>query len=114
MIKSFEDTKIEMSTLISTQLFGDDVVDENVVKAVLDDDGFVIDFNRKFGDYKHLGVYGFTRETLLKVVSYKQTKNEKSRKLEQMRALDNGIKIKSVVTDKDSLSINIISDLNLV
>tara|TARA_R100000805_G_C3547693_1_gene60636 strand:- start:456 stop:602 length:147 start_codon:yes stop_codon:yes gene_type:complete len=44
-------------------------------------------------------------------VSYKQTQNEKDRNLEQMRALDNGIKIKAVLTDKDALSINTPEDL---
>ena len=111
LIQLFEDSDVEMSTLVSTQLFGSDLLDENVVKAVLDNDDFAIDFHRTHGTYKHLGIYAFTKETLLKFVSHTQTKNEKSRKLEQMRALDNGIKIKSVITDKDSLSINVKQDL---
>ena len=111
LIRSFENPNVAMSTLVSTQLFDYDMMDENVVKTILDDNNFVIDFDRKYGTYKHLGVYAFTKETLLKFVSFNQTENEKNRKLEQMRALDNGIKIKSVVTDKDSLSINIKSDM---
>lgn len=114
LIKSFEDSNVEMSTLVSTQLFDDDMKDENVVKAVLDDDDFAIDFNRTFGEYKHLGIYGFTRNTLLKFVSLEQSDREKNRKLEQMRALDNGIKIKSIVTDKDSFSIDTKEDLEFI
>jgi len=111
LVKSFEDSNIEMSTLVSTQLLETDMKDKNVVKAVLDNDGFAKDFNRIFGDYKHLGIYGFTRDTLLKFVSLKQSDREKNRKLEQMRALDNGIKIKSIVTDKNSFSIDTKEDL---
>ena len=114
LIKSFEDSNIEMSTLVSTHLFGSDLLDENVVKAVLDNDNFAIDFHRTHGTYKHLGIYAFTKETLLKFVSFNQSENEKNRKLEQMRALDNGIKIKSIITDKDSLSINVKGDMNNV
>jgi len=64
--------------------------------------------------YKHLGIYGFTKDTLLRFVSLGQTENEKIRSLEQMRALDNGIKIKAVLTNKDCLSINILEDLSYI
>ena len=47
-------------------------------------------------------------------MSLGQTINEKSRNLEQMRALDNGIKIKAVLTAADSLSINTLDDLSHV
>ena len=57
---------------------------------------------------------GFTKQALLQFVSLEQTLNEKNRNLEQMRAIDNGIKIKSIITDKDSLSINTIDDLNII
>ena len=43
--------------------------------------------------YHHLGIYCYKLETLKKFVSYKQSKNEIENKLEQMRALDNKIKI---------------------
>ena len=114
LIKSFEDSDTEMSTLISTAMLNKDLEDKNVVKASLDDNKCAIDFSRDYGTYKHLGIYAFTRQTLLQFVSYSQTENEKNRKLEQMRALDNGIKIKSVITDKDSLSINVKGDMNSV
>ena len=122
LIKSFDDSDVKMSTLVSTQLSDDDINDENVVKAIVDDNDFATNFTRKssdsffwgervYGLYKHLGIYAFRKKTLLKFVSYSQTENEKSKKLEQMRALDNGIKIKSVITDKDSFSIDTKEDL---
>tara|TARA_Y100000592_G_scaffold39988_1_gene63448 strand:+ start:6206 stop:6883 length:678 start_codon:yes stop_codon:yes gene_type:complete len=114
LIKSFEDADVKMSTLISTAMSEEDLEDKNIVKASLDNSKYATDFSRDYGEYKHLGIYAFTRQTLLQFVSYSQTENEKNRKLEQMRALDNGIKIKSVITDKDSLSINVKGDMDSV
>jgi 3-deoxy-manno-octulosonate cytidylyltransferase (CMP-KDO synthetase) len=122
LIESFDNSDTKMATLVSTQLSDDDIKNENVVKAILNEDDISINFVRKpdnlvvwgfriYGLYKHLGIYSFTKETLLKFIYLKQSKNEKSRKLEQMRALDNKIEIKSFITDKDSLSINVKEDI---
>ena len=43
--------------------------------------------------YHHIGIYAFTKEALLRYVSLKRTKNELERKLEQLRALENNMKI---------------------
>ena len=112
LIEAHSDSTIEMSTLVSTQLSEQDYNNESIVKAFLDEDNFATDFKRKSAaQYKHLGIYSFTKKTLLDFVSFKQTENEKNRSLEQMRALDKGIKIKAVLTNKDSLSINTLDDL---
>ena len=112
LIEVHNDSTIQMSTLISTQLLAKDYNNSSVVKAFLDNNNFTIDFKRNcISKYKHLGIYGFTKKTLLDFVSFKQTRNEVSRDLEQMRALDNGIKIKAVLTDEDCLSINFEKDL---
>jgi len=113
LIEAHSDSTVGMSTLVSTRLSTKDYDDENVVKVFLDEDNFATDFKRTSGaPHKHLGIYGFTKKTLLEFVSYEQTDNEKNRSLEQMRALDNGIKIKAVLTNKDSLSINTLDDLS--
>ena len=107
LVEVHSDSSIRMSTLISTQLLKKDYANESIVKVFLDDNDFATDFKRNsIANYKHLGIYGFTKKTLLDFISFDRTKNEKIRNLEQMRALDNGIKIKGVITDKDSLSIN--------
>ena len=112
LIEVHRDSTIEMSTLVSTQLSAKDYNNESVVKAFLDEHNFATDFQRRsVARYKHLGIYGFTKKTLLDFISLEQTANEKSRNLEQMRALDNGIKIKAVLTNEDSLSINTLDDL---
>ncbi len=113
LVEAHSDPTVGMSTLISTQLTAEDQKNDNIVKAILDENNFAIDFKRRATTkYKHLGIYGFTKDTLLKFVSLGQTENEKTRSLEQMRALDNGIKIKAVLTNKDCLSINTLEDLS--
>ena len=112
LIEAHFDPTIEMSTLVSTRLSEKDYDNESVVKAFLDKNNFATDFKRRsIARHKHLGIYGFTKKTLLDFISLEQTVNEKSRNLEQMRALDNGIKIKAVLTTEDSLSINTPDDL---
>ena len=112
MVEVHSDSTIQMSTLVSTKLLAKDYNEESVVKAFLDDNNFAIDFKRKaIAKYKHLGIYGFTKKTLLEFVSFDQTGTEVGRDLEQMRALNNGIKIKAILTDEDSLSINLKKDL---
>ena len=112
LVEVHSDPTIEMSTLVSTQISEEDYNNESIVKAFLDEDNFATDFKRKsIAQYKHLGIYGFTKKSLLDFVSFQQTANEKNRSLEQMRALDNRIKIKAVLTNEDSLSINTPDDL---
>jgi 3-deoxy-manno-octulosonate cytidylyltransferase (CMP-KDO synthetase) len=113
LTESHLDSTVEMSTLVSTQLSVKDYDNESIVKVFLDENNFATDFKRKsMARYKHLGIYGFTKKTLLDFISFEQTVNEKNRNLEQMRAIDNGIKIKSVLTNEDSLSINTLDDLS--
>ena len=113
LIEAHLDSNIEMSTLVSTQLSVEDYNNDTIVKAFLDENNCATDFKRRcISRYKHLGIYGFTKKTLLDFISLEQTVNEKNRNLEQMRALDNGIKIKAVLTNEDSLSINTLNDIS--
>jgi len=69
--------------------------------------------------YQHLGVYCYQKETLEKFISFKQSQNEIKNKLEQLRALDNNIKINvalakeapiGVDTEEDFVAIKKIMD----
>lgn len=84
----------------------------NVVKAVLGKDNsalyfsrseipFIRDTGKNFPIYKHLGIYGYRKKTLERIVSLPQSELEKCEMLEQLRALDNGIKIYAVILDND-------------
>ncbi len=61
--------------------------------------------------YKHIGLYVYKRETLLKFTSLTPTDLELTEKLEQLRLLENGIKIKVVVTEYESFSVDTPEDL---
>ena len=98
------DAKSEMGTLASGILDKKILDDQNVVKVItkenLENSKFpeALKFTRKLSTinkntYHHLGIYCYQSETLKNLVSLNQSQNEINYKLEQLRALDNNIKI---------------------
>ncbi len=78
---------------------------------------FARDINNPAGEieyFKHLGIYGYKRGVLEKIVQLEETPLEKSEKLEQLRWLENGFKIKMVVTEHESLSVDTPEDLKTI
>ena len=61
--------------------------------------------------YHHIGIYGFTSKSLIKYVGLKRSKLEVERKLEQLRALENGMKIHVGYTKFSPLSVDTEQDL---
>jgi len=113
-------TKEHMATLVS---YCDirEIDDPNVVKVVVDNSGYAMYFSRSripfnrnpFDKYlKHIGVYIYSKEILLLLSSLEPTELEKAEGLEQLRALQNGIKIKTCFTDKFLLGVDTREDLN--
>ncbi|MGC9324700.1 MAG: 3-deoxy-manno-octulosonate cytidylyltransferase [Desulfomonilia bacterium] len=94
--------------------------DPNIVKVVCSRDGFAlyfsraaIPFERTHGNVpalKHIGIYGFQRETLHRFTSMSQSPLELTESLEQLRALENGIRIKVIVAQGEFFEINTPSD----
>jgi len=60
---------------------------------------------------KHLGIYGYRRETLLRLVKFQVSPLENAEKLEQLRALENGIPIAVVQVDYDSVGVDTPEDV---
>ena len=95
---------------------------KNVVKVRVKMDknkkGFAKDFFRESSSsnhlYHHIGIYIYTSYSLRKFISLSQTTNEKNRKLEQMRALDNKLKIKVALTNHEPFSVDTLSDLRKI
>ena len=120
LVDLFEDKDVKMGTAISTKLTVDDLLDPNVVKAIIDQDKNVIDFKRNIFDleigglYRHIGIYGFRRNTLFQFSMLEQSPRELEKKLEQMRALDNGLPIRAAITGFESFAVDTQSDLNKV
>ncbi|OED34933.1 3-deoxy-D-manno-octulosonate cytidylyltransferase [PVC group bacterium (ex Bugula neritina AB1)] len=96
----------------------------NNVKVVLDADGKALLFSRSLIPFhrhkefsttylKHIGVYVYPKDLLLKFVSHKPSFLEKTEGLEQLRALENGIKIHVNLCEKDSLGVDTSEDFAL-
>ena len=102
----------------------------NVVKVVVNAAGRALYFSRRTIPYlreaasrsvneqlaafpflKHLGIYGYWRETLLKLVRFPVSPLEHAEKLEQLRALENGIQIAVVKVDYDSVGVDVPEDV---
>jgi len=101
----------------------EEIQNPNNVKVVTDNNGFalyfsrsVIPFHRELAYnvkyYKHIGVYAFRKEALIKFSSLEMTPMEISEKLEQLRYLENGMKIKMVETDFVGIGIDTPEDLD--
>jgi 3-deoxy-manno-octulosonate cytidylyltransferase (CMP-KDO synthetase) len=114
LIKLLKSNKnIKMGTVVvraPREQIGKDI---NVVKAVLAKDNSTLYFSRseipcvRDADddsplYKHLGIYAYRKNTLKEIISLPQSTLEKIEKLEQLRALENNIKIYAVIADHDS------------
>ena len=108
---------VPMGTLKKQIERPDDIVDPNVVKVVTDAQGNAIYFSRSAIPYirdtenalpyfKHIGLYVYRRDFLLSYSSLPVGPLEKVEKLEQLRALENGFKIRVVDTDYDSLGVD--------
>jgi 3-deoxy-manno-octulosonate cytidylyltransferase (CMP-KDO synthetase) len=106
---------IDIATAVTPMLDSDSVEDRNVVKAVMTHENIALYFTRapiKFDkNYKHIGIYGFKNRALSKFVSLPPSNLEKQENLEQLRALENGMKIKIAVVDDPNISIDVEKDL---
>ncbi len=122
-----DDKKINVSTLAYKFTDSIELIDANKVKVVFDKNNFALYFSRnvipycvnnlnveKFNYYKHIGLYVFRKSFLLKFSKMKTSYLENAEKLEQLRILENGEKIKVVLTKKDSFSIDTIKDLKFI
>jgi 3-deoxy-manno-octulosonate cytidylyltransferase (CMP-KDO synthetase) len=119
-IEPFRDDAVQMSTLMTKLNDESQFNNPNTVKVVVDRDGFAIYFSRslipyprsvKTQVYKHLGLYAYRKDFLLKLADWPQTPLELSESLEQLRVLENGYTIKVVETDYDSVSVDTPEDL---
>jgi 3-deoxy-manno-octulosonate cytidylyltransferase (CMP-KDO synthetase) len=124
------DKKVDLSTLGRKISNVEDMKSASVVKVVFDYNNYALYFSRspipyirdaktnlariQTGEiYKHIGLYVYRREALLKFTHLRPTDLEQFEKLEQLRFLEHGMKIKIVVTDYDSLSVDTPKDLEL-
>ncbi len=130
-----DDPAIPMGTVCRRIEDRREAVDPNVVKVVRDEKGFALYFSRApipwdrdawsgkesltalpvtHAMFKHIGLYVYRRDFLLAYPSMPQTALEAVEKLEQLRALETGHRIRVVVTEHDSFGVDIPDDLSKI
>ena len=122
-VEAFADDRVEMATL-SFPLSLADEQNPNVVKLVVDHCGDALYFSRSlipfprtrdgFAPLKHVGVYGYRRATLLRLMALEPCPLERVESLEQLRALYHGIKIRVLPAECDSIGVDVADDLERV
>jgi len=124
-----KDKTISIATVARKITSLEELNNPNIVKVVIDNDRFALYFSRaqipyvrnpielkdvNSVSYKHIGLYAYSREFLLNFVQLEQTPLEKVEDLEQLRALENGYRIKVVITECDSIGVDTREDLEKV
>ena len=118
-----EDPWLDMSTACTPLPEAGDQENPNVVKVVINLAGNAMYFSRsplphvrgvRPDTYKHLGIYGYRRTFLLAFASLAPTPLELAESLEQLRALEHGHRIRTVVTRFDSIGVDTPEDLERV
>ena len=126
LFEAFKNPKVEIATLIGP-LSQEEWKDPHVVKVVRDKEGFALYFSRAPIPYprdggevkkelywRHIGVYAYRKETLLKITSLPPSPLELEEKLEQLRFLENGFKIFTISSNYRSPSVDTEDDLRKV
>ena len=130
-----QDNKIEMATLAckitqnqndkNSRKFADKISDPKNVKVIFDKNRFAIYFSRaqipfsrdkdtKVDYYKHLGFYAYKKSFLDKISTLESGKYENIEKLEQLRVLEAGYKIKVSITDDDAPGVDVPEDIKKI
>ena len=119
-----EDKNIRMCTLMTRITKKAEYNDTNIVKVITDKEGFALYFSRSLIPYprekehlkvyKHIGVYVYRRDFLLKYANMRPTPLEQIECLEQLRVLENGFKIKVIEINYNSISVDTPRDLDIV
>ncbi|WP_420265467.1 3-deoxy-manno-octulosonate cytidylyltransferase [Candidatus Magnetominusculus dajiuhuensis] len=133
------DNRAGIGTLKKRITEPEDVFDPNVVKVVADHNGFAMYFSRapipyyrnlttitkdshilfngNMDDthyYKHIGIYGYRRDVLARMAVLNESPLERAELLEQLRAMENGIKIKVGQTEHETIGVDCPADIEKV
>lgn len=130
VLELLNNKKIGMATIIKKIEDEKELYDPNAVKVVIDKEGYALYFSRNFipfireregmGQkplleavtfYKHVGLYGYTKDFLFTFKNLPKSNLEEAEKLEQLRALEHGYKIKTIITKFDTVGIDTPEDL---
>lgn len=118
-----QDPHASMGTVIKAITNEEDAQNPNVVKCVVDDQGYALYFSRSpipyYRDqssaskkrFKHLGLYAYRKDFLMQYKDWPKGVLESAEELEQLRVLEHGVKIKTTVTTYESIAVDTPQDL---
>jgi 3-deoxy-manno-octulosonate cytidylyltransferase (CMP-KDO synthetase) len=122
----FLDAGLQVATLKTRIRDLDTLMSLHAVKVVTDAEGWALNFSRtpdppvgpgmavdleRVAFFKHLGLYAYPRSFLLEFAKWPPSPREEAEKLEQLRMLDHGIRIRLVETPHDSIGVDTPDDL---
>jgi 3-deoxy-manno-octulosonate cytidylyltransferase (CMP-KDO synthetase) len=121
LVRLFNDDSIQVASLMR-KISKEEAGNPNNVKVVTDKLGYALYFSRSIIPYKreetlnpeyflHVGVYAYKKDVLMNFTKWPQSSLEKIEKLEQLRYLENGIKIKMAETEYNNIAIDTPEDL---
>jgi 3-deoxy-manno-octulosonate cytidylyltransferase (CMP-KDO synthetase) len=121
LVRLFNDDNTRVASL-KRKISKDEAVNPNNVKVVTDKLGYALYFSRSTVPYQrdektsveyflHVGVYAYKKDVLMSFTKWPQSSLEKIEKLEQLRYLENGVRIKMAETDYDNIAIDTPEDL---
>ena len=129
LVNVFENKQIRIATPVCRILSEAEYKNPNIVKVVRDANGFALYFSRSqipfFREakeveqdlkeskicFKHIGIYAYRKDCLEKLTQLNESRLELTEKLEQLRFLENGYRIYTILTDYNSISVDTPEDL---
>ncbi|MCC5936881.1 MAG: 3-deoxy-manno-octulosonate cytidylyltransferase [Lunatimonas sp.] len=123
LVDAFRNEDVQVASLMTTLLDGSQVQNPNTVKVVVDKENFSLYFSRspipfirespaKVNFYRHIGIYAYRKNLLMAFTQWDKSGLERTEMLEQLRLLENGVRIKMVHTDHQAVAIDTPEDLD--
>lgn len=125
LIRSFEDENVYYSTLKYEIKNDDEINDPNIAKVITDSSENAIYFSRStipynrdkienYKYYKHIGIYAYTYDFLFKFSMLESGYLEKMEQLEQLRAIENGYKVKVIESNYQSIGVDLPEHIDIL
>ncbi|EON79462.1 3-deoxy-manno-octulosonate cytidylyltransferase [Lunatimonas lonarensis] len=122
LVETFTDPTVQVASLMTTITDGAQVQNPNTVKVVIDKDQFALYFSRspipyirespaRVNYYRHIGIYAYRKELLMAFTQWEKSGLERTEMLEQLRLLENGVRIKMIHTEHQAVAIDTPDDL---
>ncbi|GAB3654482.1 3-deoxy-manno-octulosonate cytidylyltransferase [Echinicola sediminis] len=122
LVSVFQDSSVKVASMMRKIEDDVEVINPNSVKVVVDKTNFALYFSRSpvpfvrdqfLPDYfRHIGVYAYTKALLMEYTQWEKSMLEKAEMLEQLRLLENGVRIKMVETKHEAVAIDTKADLD--